>query len=171
MLMEFLATIIAGVGAAGLILGLRKLTRGRLPKWLAPAAAGLAMLAVTLQMDYSWFNRSLDALGPDAVLATQIEKKQIWRPWTYLAPITTRFVALDGKEATWSGDVVVTKMYLLSRHQDGAIVPVAFDCDTPQRADLIGLAKAPIPDMLAQVKWIELSDNDPILRAACDQLR
>ncbi|WP_066702928.1 hypothetical protein [Celeribacter ethanolicus] len=163
MLLEFIATISAGVGAAGLMVALRKFTRGGLPKWLVPAAAGLAMLAFTIWSDYSWFARAQATLGPDKIVATSVEKQQIWRPWTYAAPVTTQFIALDKAKTTVDGAMVGTDMYLLSRRGDSAIVPVTFDCLMSRRTDAHG--------ELTGADWISMDQNDPILRTACDRLR
>lgn len=171
MLLEFIATITAGAGAAGFILALQKLTRITFPKWAMPAAAGAAMLAFAIWSDYSWYARTVEGLGEGKVVATTIEKRQLWRPWTYLAPVTTRFIALDKDGAKVDGGTVVTDMYLMARRGDAAIVPTAFDCLLGRRADLAGLKKAPITEMLAQVDWYAMQSDNPILRTACDKLR
>ncbi|EKE70857.1 hypothetical protein [Celeribacter baekdonensis] len=171
MLLEFIATITAGVGAAGFILGLQKLTRIKFPKWAMPAAAGAAMLAFAIWSDYSWYNRALDGIGEGKVVATTIEKSQVWRPWTYLVPVTTRFIALDKDGATVEDGTVMTDMYLMARRGDAAIVPTAFDCIQGRRADLVGLKKGPINEMLAQADWYAMQSDNPILRTACDALR
>ncbi|PTQ73306.1 hypothetical protein [Celeribacter persicus] len=163
MLLEFIATISAGVGAAGLMVALRKLTRGSLPKWLVPAAAGLAMLTFTIWSDYSWFTRAQDTLGPDKIVATTVEKQQLWRPWTYFAAVTTQFIALDKARTTIDEATVSTDMYLLSRRGDSAIVPVTFDCLMSRRTDATG--------DLSEAEWFSMDQDDPILRTACDRLR
>lgn len=43
MIWELLATIFAGLGAAGLVMAFRAVFK-KLPKWLIPAGAGLGML-------------------------------------------------------------------------------------------------------------------------------
>ena len=45
MLWTILAIVVAGMGAAGIAMLLRKLTGNRLPKWIIPACGGLGMLA------------------------------------------------------------------------------------------------------------------------------
>ncbi|SFJ86856.1 hypothetical protein [Celeribacter neptunius] len=167
MLLEFIATITAGVGAAGIVLAAQKLLRLPLPKWVMPACAGIAMLALTISLDYSWFARTEASLGPDKVTAMKVEKKQIWRPWTYVFPVTTRFIALDKAGARIDGATVETDMYLLARRADSAIVPVAFDCLLSRRADTAGLPEGD----LSGATWFDMDQDDPILRTACDALR
>ncbi|SEL34962.1 hypothetical protein [Pacificibacter marinus] len=171
MLFEFIATLSLGAGAAGLVLLLQKFTRGALPRFAMPAAAGLAMFAFTIWSEYSWAARSMAALGPDAVVARAIEQKQVWRPWTYLAPVTTRLIALDGAKTKDFDGTVVTDMYLLSRWQDGAVVPVALDCLLNRRADLFAGHGEDIKVTLQSADWLAVGADDPVLRAACDTLR
>ena len=45
MLWTLLAIVVAGLGAAGIALLLRKLTRNKLPRWIVPLFGGLGMLA------------------------------------------------------------------------------------------------------------------------------
>lgn len=163
MLLEFIATISAGVGAAGLVLLMQKLSGGAFPKWLMPAAAGLAMIAFSIWSDYSWAGRAQEGLGPDKVVATTVDKKQIWRPWTYLAPVTTQFIALDKADAKVDGAIVQTDMYLIARRAESAIVPMSFDCQNARRSDVTG--------DLSTADWVDMDQNDPILRTACDKLR
>jgi hypothetical protein len=171
MLLEFIATLSLGAGAAGIILLVQKFTRGALPRWAMPAAAGLAMFAFAVWSEYSWSARSMEALGPDAIVATEVTQKQIWRPWTFFAPVTTRLIALDGAGAVDMDGTVVVDMYLLSRWQDGAVVPAAFDCLLNRRADLFGGRGEDIAATLQSADWLAVGEDDPVLRATCDTLR
>jgi hypothetical protein len=171
MLIEFIATLSLGAGAAGLILLIQKLTRGALPRWAMPAAVGLAMLAFAVWSEYSWSVRSMNALGPDAIIASEVKQKQIWRPWTFLTPATTRLIALDGAGAVDMDGTVIVDMYLVSRWQSGAVVPAAFDCLLNRRADLFEGRGDDIVVTLQSADWLAVGASDPVLRAACDRLR
>lgn len=171
MLLEFIATLSLGAGAAGIILLVQKITKGALPRWAMPAAAGLAMFAFAVWSEYSWSARSMEALGPDAVVARAVKQQQIWRPWTFLAPVTTRLIALDGTDTVNIDGTVVTDMYLLSRWQDGAVVPAAFDCLLNRRADLFNGRGPDIAVTLQSADWLAVGADDLVLRAACDKLR
>ena len=46
MLWTLLAIVVAGLGAAGIALLLRKLTRNKLPKWIVPLFGGLGIQAM-----------------------------------------------------------------------------------------------------------------------------
>jgi hypothetical protein len=54
MIWELLATIFAGLGAAGLVMAFRAIFK-KLPKWLIPAGAGLGMLFFQVYNEYSWY--------------------------------------------------------------------------------------------------------------------
>ena len=55
MFWTFVATIFSGLGAAGIALGIRALTRKKAPKWIIPAFAGAGMLAYLVYGEYNWF--------------------------------------------------------------------------------------------------------------------
>lgn len=170
MLFELIATISMGFIAAAVILVVQKTFRLSLPKWAMPVAAGLGMITFTVWSEYAWFDRHHEAIGRDKIIATKVEKSQPWRPWTYIFPVTTRFIALDKDGAEVIDGTVVTSIYLLSRWQDGAIVPAAFDCILSRRADLFS-GRDDIKTKLATAEWTVMGSDDPTLRAACDQIR
>lgn len=100
MALELLAAIIAAVGMAGIAIAIRKLTRNRLPKWIVPAAAGLGMIGFAVLSEYGWYGRSAASL-PEGVTVLRAEKGfSPMRPWTFFAPITLKFSALDGRAAS-----------------------------------------------------------------------
>lgn len=100
MALELLAAIIAAVGMAGIAIAIRKLTRNRLPKWIVPAAAGLGMIGFAVLSEYGWYGRSAASL-PEGVTVLRAEKgSSPMRPWTFFAPITLKFSALDGRAAS-----------------------------------------------------------------------
>lgn len=165
MLFEFIATLALGGGVAGLAMLLRKLSRGHLPKWITPAAAGLGMLAFTIWSEYNWFPRTLAGLGPNAEAVQTVDRSQWWRPWTFAAPVTTRFIAIDPDRTQIKDGTAFTTLFLLSRWQEGLAVPAAFDCAAGLRADQVtGLGDE---GALAEANWITVGVDDPALRAAC----
>ncbi len=100
MALELLAAIIAAVGMAGIAIAIRKLTRNRLPKWIVPVAAGLGMIGFAVLSEYGWYGRSAASL-PEGVTVLHAETgRSPMRPWTFFAPITLKFSALDGRAAS-----------------------------------------------------------------------
>ena len=95
MFLELIAVFAAGFGAAGLVLCLNIITRGRLPKWVMPVAAGAAMIGFTIWSEYTWYPRTLLTLPEGIEVAETYEHSAFYRPWTYAKPFVNRFLAVD----------------------------------------------------------------------------
>lgn len=171
MLLEFFAAIVAAVAVAGLVLLVGKLgrTTGRwsLPKWPVPAAAGLAMLGFAIWNEYSWFSRTRAELSADMVVASAPEESMPYRPWTYLFPMVTRFIAVDRGAAAAGAEVFATNAYVVTRWGRTQQVPVAFDCARMTRADLVDGAGLAADGTLTGADWLPPDAEDPLVRAAC----
>lgn len=165
MAFELIAAISAGVALAGLALLLRVLTRRRLPAWIVPVAAASGMLGFAVWSEYSWYSRSVAAL-PEGVIVVRVqEESAVWRPWTYLRPVVTRFSVVDTRTSRTNADApgqVLTTVLLFGRWRPAASVPVLFDCQGFRRAPLVG------DDPLSgEPAWEDLPPTDEALRAAC----
>ena len=142
----------------------RKFRGKALPKWAMPAAAGVAMLGYTIYAEYAWFPNVERNLPQGTVVAQQIEGRMIYRPWTYAAPLTTRFIALEGLSR--EDDFTRGNLLLIARWKQPVLVPVVFDCAQGRRADLMeGAAFA--QGVLTDGTWRQLSPDDPVLTTAC----
>ncbi|WP_111641547.1 hypothetical protein [Marinimicrobium alkaliphilum] len=95
MLWHLIAAAFAGLGSAGVALLLRKLSRGRLPRWLVPAAAGLGILGYQVYYEYTWAEFRLAQLPTEAQLVESSAAPAFWRPWTHIFPMTTAFTVVD----------------------------------------------------------------------------
>lgn len=95
MVWNLVATVFAGLGAAGIALILRSLTRKKLPKWIVPVAAGLGMLGYSIYNEYTWFEFKTSQLPEGSVVVSYEANSMIWRPWTFLFPMTDTFTVLD----------------------------------------------------------------------------
>lgn len=136
----FIAMIAAGFGGAGLAVILNKITRGRTPKWLTPAAAAVAMLVTAITNEYSWFAQSVANLKPGVVVVNTMETSAFYRPWTYVYPMTEGFVALDTNTLADhpSGTGRVTgDLYLFGRWENTQHLQVLFDCPTGKTMPMI----------------------------------
>jgi hypothetical protein len=165
MTLDFIATVSAGLGLAGLALIARWLLRGRAPGWLVPAAAGVGMLAFAIWNEYTWFARTAATLPPGVTVVRTVEERAVWRPWTYLRPIVTRFSAVDTRTARTNPDApgqVLAQVLLLARWQPRSAVPVLFDCEGARQAPLLGADPFAEP-----IPWEPVSPDDEALRAAC----
>lgn len=164
MFFELIATIVAGVGAGGLAMGVDRLTGRRLPKGIVPIAAGLAMIAFAIWSEYAWFDRARGALAPGSVVIAQNEARAAWRPWTYAAPLTTRFAAVDPAAVTPLSDrpdTFALHVRLVERWKPVMTVPIAVDCAGSRRADLVGV------NDLDQARWLPIRGEEPLFQAIC----
>lgn len=164
MFWDLIATVAAGFVVGGVVLMLRRLLRLPLPKWALPAAAGAAMIAYSVWSEYSWYGRMEASLPPSVEIALTNQDRAWWRPWTYLRPITTRFVAFD-REATLSnqaapGQRLVT-LLLFGRWEPTRSVQMIYDC--------AGERRAPVAQggTVADADWQPVPADDPVLPLVC----
>lgn len=166
MFLDLAATIVAGIGAAGVVLALNRLAARRLPRWLIPLAAGLGMLGYAIWSELSWGGRMAAGLPEGVVEVMRVEERMFWRPWTYLLPQTTRLMAADVGAAATRPDrpgLRLVDLYLFARWQPTRRVPVLVDCTAHARADATDAALAD-PDAAG---WRTLGPDDPLVRTVC----
>jgi hypothetical protein len=171
MLLELIAAIALGAGTAGMVLAVDRLVaRRRLPGWLAPAAAGTAMVALMVYLEYSWADR-LGAQLPAGVVVTTISRDRMWyRPWTYARPLGLRMVAVDTRRNRLHDEApgqVMTTVILLGRWLPTREMPVVFDCVGARRADLHAGVQLGADGQLVGAQWRTLAADDATLTAAC----
>lgn len=170
MTFEFLAILIAGVGGAGIGLLLRRLSGHRLPKWLAPALAGLGMLGASVWSEYGWFPR-LQAGIPEGVELARIgESSSPLRPWTYAFPLVTEAWLVDTRKALrnpQAPDLVLAPVWRFARWQKDQEILVMFDCAGARRVDVTEGVTFSDTGTLSGGTWVALDAGDPVLAAAC----
>lgn len=95
MIWTMIAIVFSGLGAGGIAVLMRKLSRNKLPKWIIPVFAGIGMLAYQISYEYSWFDHQMER-QPEAARVVSTETGEIfWRPWTYYFPMITAFTVID----------------------------------------------------------------------------
>jgi hypothetical protein len=173
MLTDFISTIAAGAGVACIIFIANHLSgrfSGRkLPTWVLPAAIGLAMLGYSIWNEYTWFPRMRDALPEGVVVASAPTERAMYRPWSYLFPSVSRFIAVDRATAarsTSEPQVFVANAVVFQRWQPERRIPQAFDCANNARADLMDGATLSTDGVLKGAEW-QKADDDPLVAAAC----
>lgn len=95
MIWHLVATFSAGLGAAGIAFLLRSITRQKFPKWIIPAFAGLGMLGYQVYFEYNWFEHQTSRQPQGSVVTSSQQSSAIWRPWTFIYPMTTVFTVVD----------------------------------------------------------------------------
>ncbi|MEM8824304.1 MAG: hypothetical protein AAGF30_11885 [Pseudomonadota bacterium] len=174
MFFELIGTLVAGFAAGILIWAInRTLLKGRLPGWLVPVSAGVAMLAATISSEYGWFARTKALMPEGMVVAQTIEETTFYRPWTYAKPFVSRFVAVD--QATIrthpsKPEQRIVELVFYGRWTRTAKVPVLFDCKNTKRADIVdGAEFGPDGDIVNAV-WRDVPADGPVLKAACTEI-
>lgn len=166
MFLELIATVFAGIGAAGVVLLVNRLGGGRLPKWVMPVAAGLTMIGVTIASEQGWASRTMAELPPEMTVLREVEHRAPWKPWTYLYPQVTRLIVLDTASVQTKPDapaVRLADLYLFGRWQRPSRVPQLVDCDRRARADVSDITLADP----SQAAWVALPQDDPLIARLC----
>ena len=162
MFLELLAVIFAGVAGAGVMLLITRATS--LPRWLVPVGAGAAMLAATISSEYGWYGRTSAALPEGILVAETVPSTAPWRPWTYVFPMTGRFVAVDTRKMQANLEtpqMYLTDLYFFGRWQPLTQVEIMIDCAGNRRAD-------PARDDNSAPVWREVGADDAIVRTVCE---
>ena len=172
MFFELIGTITAGVAAALLVWAINRTFKGRLPKWLIPAAAGAAMLAATITSEYSWYDRTVATMPAGLVVAQTVEEKALYRPWTYTAPFIYRYVAVDRQSTRThpnQPDQRLVDLVFYGRWTRTAKVPMLFDCAENRRADVVDGITFGDDGAVTDATWFPLDPADPLLKVACEE--
>lgn len=172
MFFELIGTIVAGIAAALLVWALNRTLRGRLPGWLVPVAAGAAMLAATISSEYGWYARTVDTMPKGLVVAHSVEERALYRPWTYVKPFVSRFVAVDLATLRTHPDQPgqrIVDLVLYGRWTRTAKVPMLFDCAGGRRADIADGIDFGAGGRVENADWRAAPPGDPVQKAACGE--
>lgn len=170
---DFIAMLAVAALAACLVFILGRFMRrsGRqLQRWVMPAIIGLSVLLYAVWNEYTWYSRIASALPEHIVVASTGQRSAPWAPWTYLAPVTVRFVAVNTQAIARSEirpELARTELLLIERWQPTRTVAVAFDCHKKLRADLGSSATLSADGRLAGTQWQAADDNTALLQAVC----
>lgn len=169
MLFELIAVISAGFVGGGAALIARRILK-RLPRAAIPVAAGAAMLIVAITLEYSWFDRTREALPDSAVVALTHENRAPWRPWTYVRPYVDRFIVVDGASTRTNEAAPGQRMVdlvVFARWNAPTRVRAVFDCRDGRRADIGPGVTLGEGGTLEGATWYDTDLNHPVARAAC----
>ena len=176
MIYEFIATIAAGFGMAGLALiitHLSKLAGKRAPKWLIPLFAAIGIFAFQIHQEYNWYDQQVVQLPEGVTVVKKIEDTAWFRPWSYLKPQTVRFMAVDNERARNADQgLYLVNLYLFERRMSVQQMPQVIDCRAPARADYrIPVAKdreLGLREYVANTtQWRPLTTDDPLFLSIC----
>ncbi|WP_227367585.1 hypothetical protein [Halomonas sp. M20] len=168
MIWHLIAAAFAGLGAAGVGLLLRFASGKRAPRWVVPVFAGLGMLAYQVNYEYAWFDNKRARL-PESATVISVEKEQmLWRPWTYLFPLTTAFDVVDQDNLVSSqvnGEPLVE--FILYRFEKSyqdlvSHQPHLINCATREKLPLVGEERQ--PDV---AKMQNIDPSTPLFKTVC----
>ncbi|MAL01464.1 MAG: hypothetical protein CL536_04870 [Alcaligenaceae bacterium] len=174
MLGDYIAMLAIGVLAACIVFILGRLMRRRgrqLPRWIMPFAIGASVITYSVWNEYTWFNRMQSALPDHVVVVGTGERSMPWAPWTYLAPVVSRFVAVDTAGISRSEmrpELVRIQIFLVERWQATRTAIVAFDCNKSLRADLSATARLSADGTLTGTQWQPAQNDTALLEVACE---
>lgn len=143
----------------------------QLQRWVMPATIGISVLTYAIWNEYTWFDRLQRALPQEIVVAGTGQRSAPWAPWTYLAPVTSRFIAVDNRAIIRSElrpELAKTELLLIERWQPTRTATVAFDCQQKLRADLGPNATLEPDGTLTGTRWQPATDDAGLLRIVCD---
>lgn len=170
MFYELVATIVAGVAGAGVALALNKLLGGRLPKWVMPIAAGVAMIAVSIANEYAWYGRNTANLPEGLVIVQTVENSSAYRPWTKIIPFTDRFMAVDTlsiRTHSAAPELRMVDTLFLGRWAAPNKLTVLADCAGLRRAPLFDSVDFGADGSIGGADWLSVPAEDPLLVAIC----
>ncbi len=150
MIWHLVAAAFAGLGSAGVALLLRYLSGKRLPRWIVPVCAGLGMLAYQINYEYTWFDYKRQQLPESAQVISTEKSQMLWRPWTYLYPLTTGFSVVDRDNLVSSqvdGERLVEFiLYRFERQYRDLLThqPYLLNCTTRELVPLAGEVASPM---------------------------
>lgn len=170
MLLTFFGALAVGVLAACVAFIVRRLY-GVNARFLIPLSAGAGMLGFTVWNDYTWYGRNVAGLPDTVQVARAIEKSWVVQPWTLIAPVVTRFQAVNRASVARNAaapEVARATVYLVARFQPTFETVQLFDCARGRRADA---ADAPESGTPPERAWVTVGLDDPLLSLVCAEAR
>ncbi|WP_110655274.1 hypothetical protein [Salinicola halimionae] len=170
MIWHLVAAASASLGAAGVALLLRMLSGKRLPRWIIPVCAGLGLLAYQINYEYDWYGNKRQQLPESAQVVSTDESRMLWRPWTYLYPLTTAFSVVDRDNLVKSradGERLVEFiLYRFEMQYRDVLTHQAYlmNCSARESVPLVGDSRQPDVDRLRH-----LASDDPQLETVCSE--
>lgn len=177
MLYEFIATIAAGFGLAGvalIITHLSKLAGKRAPKWLIPLFGAAGIFAFQIHQEYKWYDQQVIKIPKSLTVVKTIEDSVWFRPWSFIKPQTVRFMAVDTDNSNvqvHNKDIHLVNLYLFERRMSVQKIPQIIDCAAPARADYLIPEKGSTLTIDEHVrktsKWHPLDTHDKLFISVC----
>lgn len=166
MLWDLIATIVAGLGAAGIAMLLRKLSANKLPRSLVPIFAGIAMILFQVIGEYQWFEHQQTLLPEGVAVVMTAQDQKPWRPWSYLWPQTNRFIAADFKNAVaneHNPNIKLLTLYVFEQKSPALPIKQVIDCQFKKRADFSKELPIPAQGEAPNELWRDVETDSKLL--------
>lgn len=168
MIFTLIGTFVLGIAVAGTFIIINRTTGRRMPGWIAPFAAAIAMITFTIWSEYTWFSRTAQEL-PDSFTVTQTyETSNLLQPWTYLVPRINRFAAVDLGNVQTNAKAAryrQVNLHLFTRLMPPRELRQVYDCEAQRRIDLMP-NEIIDPVSLPENAWEPVA-GDPATAAVC----
>lgn len=143
-----------------------------LPRWIVPASGGLALISYTVWSEYDWFPRISGQLPPEIEVVASRGEASPFRPWTYLAPTVTTFVALDHRKTLThpqKADLRMVTLYSFARTGGMTEGLMAVDCAGGRQALIVEGVKITEAGDLTGADWQPTAEDKRLQQAACKE--
>ncbi|MFN3846051.1 MAG: hypothetical protein ACK4RZ_09555 [Paracoccaceae bacterium] len=170
MALELFAAIVAAIAIGGVVHLLRRLTGSRLPKWAVTAAAGFGLIGTTIYLEYDWFNRVSAELPAGVEVVWHTEEVMTLRPWTLVAPITTKFIAMDVRQIAQHPNntgLRMAKVFNFARWRPVTDALMVFDCPQHRQVMVSDGVEISEDGTLKGADWVNAPEGDGFQTAAC----
>ncbi len=172
MFLGYIGAIAGGIGLAAVLLTISKIFRLNLPKWMYPAAAGIGMLALTINIEYTWYNQVRQNLTSDVEVVQTFEYSVFYQPWTYLVPRINRLVAVNHTSARTHPDienVVLIDTVLMERLANNILATQFINCEIGGRLLFDEVSDLDSNGFPADPNWVEVGLDDPLIVSVCSR--
>lgn len=167
---NLLGPIMAGIGAVGVLLFLRRVLKVPMPGWIIPIGAAVTMMGTHMLNEYTWFSRFSAELPETMVIIDTAAEASWFEPWTYILPKTSRFAAIDLssiKTNETNSDLVMGEVLLFQRYTPTAHVREIADCANNRTMGVQPGSKLDESGMPVNQHWVDRDETHPILKAMC----
>lgn len=171
MALELIGAVFAALTLGLLVWALRR-SFPAMPRWAVPAAGGLGLIGATVWLEYDWFDRVSGALPPEFAVVNAEPSASPLRPWTYVAPMVTRFAALDTSKIARHpdrDDLLIAPVFAFARWQNPQNALVVFDCAGNRRVPVTAGMNIDATGTLTGAEWQVLDATDGLQEAACKE--
>ena len=141
-----------------------------LPRWLVPASAGLALISYTVWSEYDWFPRMSRQLPPEIEVVATLDETSAFRPWSFVNPAVSSFVALDHRKTLThpqKADLRMVTLYSFARTGGMTEGLMAVDCAAGRQALMVTGAEITDAGELTGAEWQPAVAYEKLHEAAC----